>query len=74
LASRVGFSNRVTAFATPPFGPPVTNCLQLGHDHEEIEDAVHTIWQLADGYAIPGDACNTFLITFRKIKAFEEDL
>jgi regulator of cell morphogenesis and NO signaling len=47
---------------------------KLGHEHEEVGDAIHTIRQLAKDYEIPGDVCNTFMITYRKLKEFEEDL
>lgn len=29
---------------------------------------------LAKDYAIPGDVCNTFMVTYRKLKEFEDDL
>jgi len=48
--------------------------LRLQREHEEIGDAVHTIRQLSKEYAIPGDVCNTFMITYRKLKEFEDDL
>jgi regulator of cell morphogenesis and NO signaling len=48
--------------------------LKLFQEHEEIGDAVHTIRHLSNGYAIPDDVCNTFMITYRKLKEFEEDL
>jgi len=48
--------------------------VRLGREHEEIGDAVHTIRRLAGGYALPDDACNTFLLTYRKLQEFEEDL
>jgi regulator of cell morphogenesis and NO signaling len=47
---------------------------RLGREHEEIGDAVHTIRGLAKGYALPADACNTFMLTYRKLQEFEEDL
>jgi len=47
---------------------------KLGHEHEEIGDAVHTIRHLANEYAIPGDVCNTFVVTYQKLKEFEDDL
>ncbi len=39
-----------------------------------IGDATHQIRQLAKGYAIPDDVCNTFRVTYRKLKEFEDDL
>ncbi|MDD2468584.1 MAG: hemerythrin domain-containing protein, partial [Desulfobulbus sp.] len=43
-------------------------------EHEEIGDAVHSIRHLSKDYAIPGDACNTFMVTYQKLKEFEDDL
>jgi regulator of cell morphogenesis and NO signaling len=51
-----------------------TSLLRLHREHEEIGDAVHTIRDLSGGYAIPGDACNTFSVTYQKLKEFEDDL
>jgi regulator of cell morphogenesis and NO signaling len=48
--------------------------LKLHREHEEIGDAVHTIRHLSKEYAIPGDVCNTFMVTYRKLKEFEDDL
>jgi len=47
---------------------------KLSHEHEEIGDAMHAIRHLAKEYAIPGDVCNTFVITYQKLKEFEDDL
>ncbi len=41
---------------------------KLIHEHEEVGDAIHKIRHLAEGYAIPGDACNTFMVTYQKLK------
>ena len=50
-------------------------CLvKLNHEHDEIGEAVHTIRHLAKGYAIPADGCNTFAVTYRMLKEFEDDL
>lgn len=43
-------------------------------EHEEIGDAVHKIRHLAGDYTIPHDVCNTFALTYRKLKEFEDDL
>lgn len=47
---------------------------KLGREHEEIGDAIHTIRHLSKDYALPEDACNTFMITYQKLKEFEDDL
>ncbi len=46
----------------------------LHREHEAIGAAVHAIRDLARGYAIPPDVCNTFVVTYRKLKEFEDDL
>jgi regulator of cell morphogenesis and NO signaling len=46
----------------------------LDREHQEVGDAVHAIRRLAHGYAIPGDVCNTFALTYRKLEEFEDDL
>lgn len=47
---------------------------KLHQEHEEVGDAIHEIRYLAHDYAIPGDACNTFTVTYKKLKEFEDDL
>jgi regulator of cell morphogenesis and NO signaling len=51
-----------------------TSLKKLSQEHEGIGDAVHTIRHLAKEYAIPGDVCNTFVVTYRKLQEFEDDL
>ncbi len=48
--------------------------VRLHREHEEIGEAVHTIRHLSNDYAIPDDACNTFMLTYQKLKEFEDDL
>lgn len=48
--------------------------VRLHREHEEIGDAIHEIRRLANGYAIPDDVCNTFMLTYRKLGEFEDDL
>lgn len=53
----------------------VKTCLeQLDREHEEIGDAVHTIRDLSNNYGIPDDVCTTFMLTYRMLKEFEDDL
>ena len=47
---------------------------KLGQEHEEIGDAIHMIRHLSKEYAIPDDVCNTFIVTYQKLKEFEDDL
>lgn len=43
-------------------------------EHEEVGDAVHHIRRLSRDYALPSDACNTFMVTYQKLREFEDDL
>ncbi len=47
---------------------------KLQREHEEVGDAIHHIRHLAKDYEIPADACNTFMLTYQKLKEFEDDL
>jgi regulator of cell morphogenesis and NO signaling len=47
---------------------------KLHGEHETIGDAVHQIRHLTKDYAVPEDACNTFVVTWRKLREFEHDL
>jgi regulator of cell morphogenesis and NO signaling len=47
---------------------------ELGREHDEIGGAAHKIRHLAQEYVIPNDVCNTFMITYQKLKDFEDDL
>ena len=48
--------------------------VRLHREHEEVGDAIHEIRRLANGFRIPDDVCNTFMLTYRKLDEFEEDL
>jgi regulator of cell morphogenesis and NO signaling len=53
----------------------IKNSLEkLIQDHEQAGEAIHTIRRLAKGYTIPEDVCNTFVITYQRLKEFEDDL
>ncbi len=47
---------------------------KLDEEHQEIGDAVHAIRHLSNEYALPGDVCNTFAVTYQKLREFEDDL
>ncbi len=48
--------------------------VKLDQEHQEIGDAIHSIRHLANGYTIPDDVCNTFAVTYQKLREFEDDL
>lgn len=51
-----------------------TSLVKLYREHEEVGDAIHEIRHLSGNYSIPDDACNTFMLTYRMLKEFEDDL
>lgn len=72
---QVDVSLKVGATAEAQDIKTITKSLKkLGREHEEIGDAIHAIRHLAKGYEIPHDACNTFVVTYQKLKEFEDDL
>ena len=72
---RVDTDRKTGATSNPKDFETVKNSLsKLTSEHEEVGDAIHKIRHLANGYAIPGDVCNTFMITYQRLKEFEDDL
>lgn len=51
-----------------------TSLIRLHREHEEVGDAIHEIRRLSQEYVLPDDACNTFMLTYRKLREFEDDL
>lgn len=47
---------------------------KLIREHDEVGEAVHAIRHLANDYTLPADACNTFMVTYQKLREFEDDL
>lgn len=47
---------------------------KLIREHDEVGEAIHAIRHLANDYTLPSDACNTFMVTYQKLKEFEDDL
>lgn len=47
---------------------------KLIREHDEVGEAVHAIRRLSNDYELPSDACNTFMVTYRKLREFEDDL
>ncbi|EKD59211.1 MAG: hypothetical protein ACD_55C00108G0001 [uncultured bacterium] len=48
--------------------------IRLRREHEEVGDRVHAIRHLARDFTVPGDACNTYAVTYKQLKEFEDDL
>ena len=47
---------------------------KLTREHEVVGGALHQIRDLSMGYALPGDACATYTITYQSLQRFETDL
>jgi len=47
---------------------------KLTREHDEVGKAIHTIRHLSNDYALPSDACNTYMVTYQKLSEFEDDL
>jgi len=72
---RIEAAAKAGSAPSPDDQEKVWNSLEnLVQEHDVVGDAVHRIRHLAKGYAIPDDVCNTFTVTYRKLKEFEDDL
>jgi regulator of cell morphogenesis and NO signaling len=47
---------------------------RMSAEHEQAGEAMDRINALTDNYAVPADACNTYLVTMKMLSQFEEDL
>ncbi len=51
-----------------------TSFTKLDEEHVLIGDATHAIRHLTNEYVVPADVCNTVMVTYQKLKEFEDDL
>lgn len=47
---------------------------RMSDEHEFAGGAMDKINEITKGYAIPADGCNTYLVTFKLLQQFEDDL
>jgi regulator of cell morphogenesis and NO signaling len=47
---------------------------RMSKEHEFAGDAMDRINKLSSGYLLPADACNSYLVTFKLLEEFEDDL
>jgi regulator of cell morphogenesis and NO signaling len=47
---------------------------RMNGEHEFAGGAIDRISELTNGYRVPEDACNTYLVTLKLLRQFEEDL
>lgn len=50
------------------------NLVKLHKEHEEVGDAVHEIRHLSNNFTLPSDACNSFMLTYKKLEEFDADI
>ncbi len=58
----------------PPFGTVQNPISMMEHEHEQVGAWLHEIQELSHDYMPPEHACNTYRVSFLKLKEFEEDL
>lgn len=58
----------------PGFGSIANPIAQMEAEHEAEGDRFKKIAELSNNYNPPADACNTYMVAFEKLKAFESDL
>jgi len=46
----------------------------MGKEHELAGDAMDRINKLSSGYLLPQDACDSYMVAFKLLEQFEEDL
>ncbi|HJZ41099.1 MAG TPA: hemerythrin domain-containing protein, partial [Bacteroidales bacterium] len=47
---------------------------RMNGEHEFAGGTMDKINETTNGYEVPADACNTYLVTFKMLKQFEDDL
>ncbi|MBX2923136.1 MAG: iron-sulfur cluster repair di-iron protein [Chitinophagaceae bacterium] len=57
-----------------PFGSVQNPISMMMHEHNNEGERFRKIADLTNQYTVPGDACNTYRVTFALLKEFEEDL
>lgn len=60
--------------AAPPFGTIQNPIAMMNQEHDGEGERFRRIETLANHYAPPADACNTYRVTLAMLKEFEEDL
>lgn len=58
----------------PYFGTIKNPIAMMEAEHQSAGDGMFKIRELANNYALPADACETYNISFKELKEFEEDL
>ncbi len=58
----------------PPFGSVENPIRMMEAEHDRAGEIMKQIHQLSNEFTPPEDACNTYRVTFHKLREFEEDL
>lgn len=61
-------------WAKPVFGSVENPIHQMEQEHDEEGERFRRIAQLSNNYTPPTDACNTYRVTYQKLREFETDL
>jgi regulator of cell morphogenesis and NO signaling len=70
----VGLSNNGIGESTPYFGTIKNPIAMIEAEHQSAGDGMSEIRNLTNNYTPPDDACETYKISFKELKEFEEDL
>jgi regulator of cell morphogenesis and NO signaling len=57
-----------------PFGSIDNPIRMMEHEHDEAGAAMARIRELTADYTVPADGCTTYLVCFKELDAFEQDL
>lgn len=60
--------------AAPPFGTVENPIRMMEEEHDRAGELMKKIGELSGQFTPPQDACNTYRVTYAKLKEFEEDL
>lgn len=66
--------SNTTSWERPVFGSVTNPIGQMEQEHEAEGDRFRRIAELTNNYTPPADACNTYMVAFKKLQEFEEDL
>ncbi len=66
--------NEYERLPASPFGSVQNPIAMMHHEHDTEGERFRKIAALTANYTPPGDACNTYRVTYAMLKEFEEDL
>jgi regulator of cell morphogenesis and NO signaling len=59
---------------TSSFGKVANPIRMMEAEHEEAGEALQTIREVTDNFTLPSDACNSYVILYKKLNEYENDL